>query len=78
MYFQAKGARARIHFQTTYYLYFIAQITRTPFLFFVNITKDKPPSRKNVQLSEKACMLRFTGLSVVETVKKLENASVGW
>ena len=23
-------------------------------------------------------MLRFTGLSVVETVKKLENASVGW
>ena len=54
--FHAKGARARVYFQTTYYLYFIAQITRTPFLFFVNITKDKPPSRKNVQLSESISM----------------------
>ena len=43
VYFHAKGARAGVYFPTTYYLYFIARITRTPFLFFVNIMKDKPP-----------------------------------
>ena len=43
VYFRAKGARARVYFPATYFLYFIARIARTPSLFFVNITKDKPP-----------------------------------
>ena len=50
VHFRAKGARARVYFPATYFLYFIARIARTPSLFFVNITKDKTPERKNVQL----------------------------
>ena len=43
VHFRAKGARARVYFPATYFLYSIARIARTPSLFFVNITKDKPP-----------------------------------
>ena len=40
---RAKGANVRVYFPATYFLYFIAQIARTPSLFFVHITEDKPP-----------------------------------
>ena len=43
VYFRAEGARARVYFPATYFLYFIALIDRNPSLFYVNITKDKPP-----------------------------------
>ena len=43
VYSRAKGARARVYFPATYFLYFIARIARTPSLYFVNTTKDKPP-----------------------------------
>ena len=43
VYFRAKGARARVYFPATYFWYFIARIAQTPSLFFVNVTKDKPP-----------------------------------
>ena len=43
VHFRAKGARARVYFPATYFLYSIARIARTPSLFFVNITKDKSP-----------------------------------
>ena len=36
-------ARTRICFLATYFLYFIARIAQTPSLYFVNITKVKPP-----------------------------------
>ena len=34
VYFRAKGARARVYVPVTYFLNFIARITRTPSLFF--------------------------------------------
>ena len=43
VYFHAEGARARVYFPATHFLYFIALIDRNPSLFYVNITKDKPP-----------------------------------
>ena len=43
VYSRTKGARVRVYFPATYFLYFIARIARTPSLYFVNITKDKPP-----------------------------------
>ena len=43
VHFRAKGARARVYFPATYFLYSIARIARTPSLFFVNITKHKSP-----------------------------------
>ena len=44
VYFRAKGARKRFFFfAATFFLYFIARITRTPSLFFVNIKKNKLP-----------------------------------
>ena len=43
VFFHFNGAHSGVFFPITYYLYFIARITRTPSLFFVNITKDKPP-----------------------------------
>ena len=67
VYFCAKGVRARVYFLATYFLYFIARISRAPFLFFVNITK-----RKNVQPRESISL--YTGLSVVEIAKKLEKS----
>ena len=43
VYFRAEGARAGVYFPATYFLYYIALIDRNPSLFYVNITKDKPP-----------------------------------
>ena len=46
VHFRAKGARARVYFPATLFLYSIISITRiprTPSLIFVNITKDKSP-----------------------------------
>ena len=43
VHFRAKGARARVYFPATYFLYSIARIARTPSLIFVNITKDNSP-----------------------------------
>ena len=40
VYSRAKGARARVYFPATYFLYFIARIARTPSLHFVDITKS--------------------------------------
>ena len=40
VYFRAKGARARVHFPATYFLYFVARFAQTPSLFFVNIIKE--------------------------------------
>ena len=37
----------RVYFPATYFLYFIARIARTPSLYFVNITKDKPLDAKS-------------------------------
>ena len=77
MHFPVKGARARVYFPATYFLYSIARIARTPSLFFVNITKDKYPltqKRSAVLREEHVCIFRFTGLSVVETAKKLEKS----
>ena len=39
--FDAKGARARVHFPSTYFLYFVARFAQTPSMFFVNIMKEK-------------------------------------
>ena len=42
VYFRAKGARVRVHFPATYFLYFIARCAQTPSLFFfVNIVNEK-------------------------------------
>ena len=38
VYFRAQGARARVYFLATHFLYFTARIARTPSFFFVNIT----------------------------------------
>ena len=43
VYFRAKGARARVYFPATYFLYFMALIAWTPSFYFVNIKKDKLP-----------------------------------
>ena len=40
-FFRAKGARARVHFPATYFLYFVAPFAQTPSLFFANIMKEK-------------------------------------
>ena len=40
VYSRAKGARARVYFPATYFLYFIARIAWTPSLYFVDITKS--------------------------------------
>ena len=41
VYFRVKGARARVHFPATYFLYFVARFAQTPSLFPVNIMKEK-------------------------------------
>ena len=50
VYFRAKGARARVHFPATYFLYFVVRFAQTPSLFFVNIMQEKTSKRTNVQL----------------------------
>ena len=63
VYFGAKGARARVHFPSTYFLYFVrARFVQTPslFFFFVNIMKEKSSKRKNLQLLESISM--FTSI----------------
>ena len=45
------------------------------FLVFCEITKDNPLSAKTFRyVTAQACVLRFSGLSVVETAKKLEKS----
>ena len=39
-----------------FFLYFMTRMALTPSIFFVNIKKDKPPSRKNVQPHESISM----------------------
>ena len=75
MYFRAKGARARVHFPATYFLYFVARFAQTPSLFFVNIMKEKKPQNaKNFQLRESISIFTSsTGLSVEITDKKWKN-----
>ena len=46
VYFRAKGARARVYFPAPYFLYSVARIARTAFLFFVSIMKEKIVLRK--------------------------------
>ena len=52
VYLRAKGAFALVYFLAKYFLYTVARIARTHSLYFVNITKDKPPFRQNVPLRE--------------------------
>ena len=76
VYFLAKGARTRIYFPATYFLYFIPRIARTAFLVFLWISrKINPLNAKTFSCFKgRACIFRFTGLSVVETAKKLEKS----
>ena len=41
VYFRAKGARVRVHFPATYFLYFIARCAQTPSLFFCEYRERK-------------------------------------
>ena len=74
VHFRAKGARARVYFPATYFLYSIARITRTPSLISLWISrKINPLNAKTFSyVKGRACIFRFTGLSVVETAKKTE------
>ena len=76
VYLRAKGERARVHFPATYFLYFKSELLELlPCFFFVNITKINPLNAKTFSyVRAQACILRFTGLSVVETAKKLEKS----
>ena len=71
LYFRAKGARARVHFPATYFLYFVARFAQTPSLFFVNIMKEKKTQNaKNFQQRESISIFTSsTGLSVEITDK---------
>ena len=61
VYFRAKGARARVHFPAPYFFVFCqSPVCSNSFLFFVNIKKEKPSKRKNVQLRESIRM--FTSI----------------
>ena len=46
----APKVRCTSKFSRHIFLYFVARNARTPYLFFVNILKDKPSQRKNAQL----------------------------
>ena len=48
VYFHAKGARARVHFPATYFLYFVARFAQTPSapsLFFCEYHERKKPQK---------------------------------
>ena len=78
VYFRAKGARAQVYFPATYFLYSMARIARTACFLWIS-RKINPLNAKTFSYFKgRACIFRFTGLSVVETAKKLENPNVGW
>ena len=76
VHFRAKGAHALVYFPATYFLYSIARIARTPSLFFLRIPRKINPFNATTfsYFKGRACIFWFTGLSVVETAKKLEKS----
>ena len=41
VYFRAKGARVRVHFPATFFLYFVVRFAQTPSLFFCEYHERK-------------------------------------
>ena len=69
----------RVNFRAIYFLYFVARNTRTPSLFFVNITNDNPSKRENVQLGERRNMYFYLlAYQVKKFLKNWKNPNVGW
>ena len=60
VYFRAKGARARVHFPATYFLYFVPVCSNSFLVFCEYHERKKTLKRKNVQLSESMSM--FTSI----------------
>ena len=58
------------------FLYFVARFAQTPSLFFVNIMKEEnlKTQKRSAKWEHKHVLLRFTGLSVEITDKKMEKS----
>ena len=70
VYFRAKGARARVHFPATYFQYFVPRFPHS--FLFCRERKNSLNAKTFSNVRAQACLLRFIGLSVEKTAKKLE------
>ena len=61
-----------------YILYLVARNTRTPYLFFVNILKDKPSQRKNTQLRASRGMYFYLLAYQLKKIQKKMEKSECW